>query len=353
MVHLQAGRLGSIDMKIEDDPRTDPRIAEAISLDNMPIRAVPNTSEPIEKLIDYSNQIEKDWGLNHDLEREKMPAFEQIETNQQVINGVNGNHITLHIHRPVRQTSALPAIVHTHGGGMTIMSAEDPSYVRWRSLLATQDLVVIGVEFRNAGGRLGNSPFPAGLNDCASATKWVFDNKRELNISSIIISGESGGGNLSIATALKAKKENWLNQINGVYACCPYISGLYEKKPANLVSLRENDDYLINCDQMAVLACLYDPNGKNEKNPLAWPYHATEQDLHGLPPHFIWTNELDPLRDEGIAFYRKLLGAGVSVSGQTALGTCHAAETIFPDVVPEITSSLAGSIARFAKSLSI
>ena len=38
MVHLQAGRLGSIDMKIEDDPRTDPRIAEAISLDNMPIR---------------------------------------------------------------------------------------------------------------------------------------------------------------------------------------------------------------------------------------------------------------------------------------------------------------------------
>ena len=104
---------------------------------------------------------------------------------------------------------------------------------------------------------------------------------------------------------------------------------------------------------MAVLACLYDPNGKNEKNPLAWPYHATEQDLHGLPPHFIWTNELDPLRDEGIAFYRKLLAAGVSVSGQTTLGTCHAAETIFPDVVPEITSSLAGSIERFAKSLSI
>ena len=71
MTHIQAGRLGSIDMKIEDDPRTDPRIAEAISLDNMPIRAVPNTSEPIEKLIDYSNQIEQDWGLNHDLEREK------------------------------------------------------------------------------------------------------------------------------------------------------------------------------------------------------------------------------------------------------------------------------------------
>ena len=352
MAHLQAGRLGSIDMKIEDDPRTDPRIAETIALDNMPIRVAPNTSEPIEKLLEYSNQIEQDWGLHHDLEWEKMPKFEQIETKQQIIEGIDGNEITLHIHRPAKQTGTLPAVVHTHGGGMTIMSAEDPSYVRWRSLLASQNLVVIGVEFRNAGGKLGASPFPAGLNDCASATQWTFDNKSQLNVSSIIISGESGGGNLSIATALKAKKENWLNQINGVYACCPYISGSYENKPSELVSLTENDDYLINCNQMAVLAHLYDPNGENATNPLAWPYHSTEEDLHGLPPHFIWTNELDPLRDEGIAFYRKLLGAGVAVSGQTALGTCHAAETIFPDVIPEITSSLAASIARFAKSFS-
>tara|TARA_Y100001935_G_scaffold246365_1_gene240951 strand:- start:1134 stop:2189 length:1056 start_codon:yes stop_codon:yes gene_type:complete len=351
MTNLQAGRLGSIDMKIEDDPRTDPRIAEAIALDNMPIRVAPETSEPIKKLLEYSNQIEQDWGLNHDLERKKMPAFEQIEINQIIIKGVNDNQITLHIHRPAKQTGTLPAVVHTHGGGMTIMSAEDPSYVRWRSLLATHDLVVIGVEFRNAGGRLGNSPFPAGLNDCASATQWVFDNKRQLDVSSIIISGESGGGNLSIATALKAKKENWLSQINGVYACCPYISGSYENKPSELVSLKENDGYLINCKQMAVLAHLYDPNGKKIKNPLAWPYHSTEEDLYGLPPHFIWTNELDPLRDEGISFYRKLLAAGVTVSGQTALGTCHAAETIFPDVIPEITSSLAASIGRFARSL--
>ena len=125
-----------------------------------------------------------------------------------------------------------------------------------------------------------------------------------------------------------------MNQINGVYACCPYISGLYEKKPANLVSLREDDDYLINCDQMAVLACLYDPNGKNEKNPLAWPYHATEQDLHGLPPHFIWTNELDPLRDEGIAFYRKLLAARVGVSGQTAPGNLSRSRNDLPRYGP-------------------
>ena len=352
MSSLPAGRLGTIDMKIEDDPRTDPRIAKAIALENMPVTPAPNTSDPIEVLIEYSNQIEKDWGLNHNAEWENMPAFEQIETYQEIIEGVDGNAITLHIHRPQTQIGSLPAIVHTHGGGMTIMSAKDPSYVRWRSLLANQDLVVIGVEFRNAGGQLGSSPFPAGLNDCAVATQWAFENKDRLNLSSIVISGESGGGNLSIATALKAKTENWLRKIDGVYACCPYISGAYEEKPSELVSLIENDQYLINCKQMAVLAKLYDPDGRNSLNPLAWPYHSAREDLRGLPPHVVWTNELDPLRDEGIAFYRKLIAAGVSVSGQTALGTCHAAETIFPDVIPEITLSLARSIANFAKSFS-
>jgi len=143
-----------------------------------------------------------------------------------------------------------------------------------------------------------------------------------------------------------------VNKIDGVYACCPYISGAYEEKLSELVSLIETDQCLITCKQMAVLAKLYDPDGRNSLNPLAWPYHSAREDLLGLPPHVVWTNELDPLRDEGIAFYRKLMAAGVSVSGQTALGTCHAAETIFPDVIPEITLSLARSIANFAKSFS-
>ena len=230
------------------------------------------------------------------------------------------------------------------------MSATDPSYVRWRSLLATLDLVIVGVEFRNAGGALGNHPFPAGLNDCAAATNWLFQNKKQLQISEIIVSGESGGGNLAIATGLKAKKEGWLSRIDGIYACCPYISGSYAEPDVRFPSLKENDEYLINCKQMAVLANLYDPEGQNTENPLAWPHYAKSEDLEGLPPHCIAINELDPLRDEGISFYRKLLEARVPVSGLTALGTCHAAETIFPDVIPEITLNLATSIANFAKS---
>ena len=45
------------------------------------------------------------------------------------------------------------------------------------------------------------------MNDCTSALQWMFDNKEKLGVSKIIISGESGGGNLTLATTLKAKKD--------------------------------------------------------------------------------------------------------------------------------------------------
>ena len=93
---------------------------------------------------------------------------------------------------------------------MVIMSAADTPYVRWRDELAAMGMVVVGVEFRNGAGKLGNHPFPAGLNDCMSGLQWTFDNKTELGISRIVVSGESGGGNLSLAMSLKAKKDDKL-----------------------------------------------------------------------------------------------------------------------------------------------
>ena len=107
---------------------------------------------------------------------------------------------------------------------MVILTAADPMFVRWRNTLASFGMVVVGVEFRNGGGELGNHPFPAGLEDCSNGIKWVHEKRDELGVPKIVVSGESGGGNLSIATALKAKREGWLNAIDAIYACCPYIS---------------------------------------------------------------------------------------------------------------------------------
>ena len=84
---------------------------------------------------------------------------------------------------------------------------------------------------------------------------------------------------------------------------------------------------------------------------LAWPYHATEDDVAGLPPHVISVNELDPLRDEGLAYYRKLLAAGVDTVGRLVPGTCHAGDLVFERAVPDVYHSSVRDVAGFAAAL--
>jgi acetyl esterase/lipase len=264
---------------------------------------------------------------------------------------VDGNNINLYIHKSLNASGPVPCVFHLHGGGMVVLTAAGPTYVRWRDELAAAGMIAVGVEFRNGGGKLGNHPFPAGLNDCMSGLQWTFDHMANLGISKIIVSGESGGGNLSLAVCLKAKKDNRLAQINGVYALCPYIYGAWAQKTKELPSLYENDNYLINCSLMEVLASVYDPEGKNATNPLCWPYWATREDLQGLPPHVISVNELDPLRDEGLKFYQKLMASGVRVYSRTVNGTCHAADVLFRGALPDVYAATIRDIKGFADSL--
>mgnify|MGYP001582677573 FL=1 len=349
------GRLGNPDMDIKDDPRADPRMVAAmgvIGLDVAPEQSPVTRLSPLEDILELC--IESEAGFNElgAALTSATPKAENVMSYTEVIQGVDGNDINLYIHKPTDVEGPIPGIIHTHGGGMVMLQASNVGYERWRNELAATGLVVIGVEFRNGGGVLGPYPFPAGLNDCASATQWALENLEVLGISKLVISGESGGGNLSIATALKAKQEGWLDGIAGVYSQCPYISNMYHDPPEELLSLVENDNYLLNVgQQMATISVPYDPDGSNATNPLAWPYHAEISDLEGLPPFVISVNELDPLRDEGLVFYRKLVRAGVSAVSRTVNGTCHAGDCLFLDAMPDVYRATQRDIKGFAESL--
>jgi acetyl esterase/lipase len=280
-----------------------------------------------------------------------LPPVEGVTSSVEVIRGIDGNDITLFVHRPADADAPLPGVLHIHGGGMVMLEAAGPGYMRWRDELAASGLVVVGVEFRNGAGKHGPYPFPAALNDCTSALQWMSDNKGTLGISTLIVSGESGGGNLTLATTLKAKRDGHLGLIDGVYAQCPYISNAYAVKLPELTSLYENDGFLLSCEMSGALAKAYDPTGENATNPLAWPYYAAKSDLEGLPPHVVSVNQLDPLRDEGLAYFRKLLDAGVSAVSRTVNGTCHAGDCIFRAAMPEAYLATIRDIKGFADSL--
>jgi acetyl esterase len=348
------GRLGSPAMQLRDDPRADPRMVAALEPLGLAGAGEPTpvtVASSIEELLGFVAAAEQGFGGLFELLIADLAPVEGVERTVEVIKGVDGNDVTLFVHRPASADGPLPGILHIHGGGMVLLEAAGLQYVRWRDELAATGLVVVGVEFRNGGGKQGPYPFPAGLNDCSSALQWMHEQRDRLGVSHIVVSGESGGGNLTLATALKAKRDGRIGHIAGVYAQCPYISNAYANPRPELASLYENDGYFLSCDMMGPLARVYDPSGEHDDDPLAWPLFASREDLTGLPPHVISVNQLDPLRDEGLAYFRKLLDAGVSAVSRTVNGTCHAGDCIFRAAMPEVYMATVRDIRGFAGSL--
>ena len=355
------GRLGDPNMNVTTDPRTNPKISEflkAMGMADMLNEFPEPATWSIESLTPYIAATDAAiTGMYNGIDNELPGDADEpeIETSTQTIKGVDNNDIILYIYRPKAAQGPLPAVIYSHGGGMVNIPTDNKAHRRWIRSLACQGVVAIMTDFRNAYTAAGHNPFPAGLNDCASAVQHIAAHRAELGISTITLQGESGGGNLAITTALKAKRDGWADQIAGVYATVPYISGGYgwsdERKMKELPSLIENDGYLLGMKSTAANAWYYGPKEIENENPHAWPYHSSIEDLKGLPPFVVEMNELDPLRDEGMVFYRKLAQAGVRAEAKVSLGVTHGASLVFRGVVPEVHEAAIRDVAGFAKSL--
>ena len=333
---IAPGRLGNPGLEMRGDPRADPRMIAALApfgLDGAGPPAPVAATGPRADRLEFALAGEAGFEAVFAALVDGLPEVD-VERTTETIEGGDGNPVTLHISRPRGVSGPLPGVLHLHGGGMVILQAAGPMYCRIRDELAATGLVVVGVEFRNGAGVLGAHLFPAGLDDCANALAWMHEHRAALGVSSITVAGESGGGNLTLATALRAKRDGTLHMIDGVYAMVPYISGAYADPPPALASLVENEGYFLEPGVLGVMASVY-AEGEHATDPLCWPYYAEADDLAGLPPHVISVCELDPLRDEGAAYYRKLAAAGVSARGRTVLGVCHAGDLIFRRDIPE------------------
>ena len=348
------GRLADPDSTIGTDPRSDPRMVAALAplaLDGRYPQPALTVDAPLEKRRAFVAEIEENTGAVLDMFAQSVPIFEGVTTTTTTIEGTDGNDVTLYISRPDAGDGALPCVVHLHGGAMAFLSAADIGYMRGREYLAATGLVVVGVEFRNSAGKLGPHPYPAGLNDCATGVRWTYANRSDLGVSHLIVGGESGGGNLTLAVPHKAKREGWLHEIAGVYAQCPFISNRWLEQPDDLPSLKENDEYFIGCLGLALMGSIYNPDGSHSHDATCWPLAATDAELSGLPPHIISVNELDPLRDEGLLYYRRLVRAGVPAVGRVVAGTCHGGDLILAGAMPEVYAASMRDVSGFAKSL--
>ena len=235
---------------------------------------------------------------------------------------------------------------------MATMSCYYGNYQAWGRMIAANGVAVVMIDFRNAVSASSVpevAAYPAGLNDCVSGLNWLISQAEALSIDSkkIIIAGESGGGNLTLATGMTLLKQGQMSLVQGLYALCPYIAG-YWPLPEN-PSSQENNGLLLDLHNNYGRVS-YGLEAYEQRDPLAWPGFAREADVQGLVPTVISVNECDPLRDEGINFYRMLMGAGVTARCRQVMGTIHGTE-IFPATCPEISRDTAADIARFCKGV--
>lgn len=353
MTATTPGRLGDPTRSIGTDPRTDPRLRSALAAFGLDAPAAPaplSPTSPREELLAFCDAAEKRMEALIAACYADVVEIPGVERQTLTARGTDGHEIALYLHRPIDASGPLPGLVHFHGGGMVFLEASGVAYRAWRDRLAAGGLVVVGVEFRNGGGKQGPHPYPTGLDDCAEATRWVSANRTQLSISHLVLSGESGGGTFTLATALRANRAGWIDELAGLYALGPYLRDARDTAGA-LPSMRENDGYVIGQDTFGLLAEIYDPESKHAREVTCWPYNAAESDLAGLPPTVVSVNELDLLRDEGLEFYRRLVSAGVAAVGRVVPGTCHGADVAFGAALPDVQAATLRDIVGFARSV--
>ena len=342
---------GAVTTNVADDPRLDPRLRAFLALVPIsPPRNVANRDElmAIAATPEAIAAEEFSRAMAEICDDESVaPSTGLRFQTYDVTSSPDANTIKIQFVRPDTE-EVLPCVYYIHGGAMMWSSSFNGNYRALARIIAAKGVAVAMVEFRNAmmpSGVAEVAPFPGGLNDCLSGLRWVHEHARELGVepTRVVVSGESGGGNLALATGLALKRSGELLLVRGIYALCPFLTVEHN---ASFSSYAENDGIFISLGgNVAVVG--YGIEAFESKNPLAWPLFASEEDLRGLPPTVISVNECDPLRDQGIEFYRRLLAAGVAARGRNVLGTMHGTEAAVI-LCPEITHDAARDLAAFA-----
>ncbi|HUB11165.1 MAG TPA: alpha/beta hydrolase [Acetobacteraceae bacterium] len=229
------------------------------------------------------------------------PAAPIAATDERVIAGPGGP-LRLRIYRPPGDGPS-PLLVFFHGSGFVLCSLDTHDGI-CRNLCAGAGCIVVSVDYRLAP----EHKFPAGLDDCVFATRWAAQHAAELGADgrNLAIAGDSAGGNLAAATALRLRDEGG-PALRGQLLIYP-VTDFHTPGTASYTD--NGEGYGLTRATMVWFWNHYVADPQDAANPLASPLRAPS--LAGLPPALVVTAEFDPLRDEGEAFASRLREAGVA-----------------------------------------
>jgi acetyl esterase/lipase len=254
----------------------------------------------------------------------RMSLPEGISTTDRQVPGPAGApEVLVRIYQPAERPDTLPALLWIHGGGYVLGSVARDDLLAG-SLAKFGPCVVASVEYRLAP----EYPFPAPVEDCYAALRWLAAHSAELGVnrSRIAIGGASAGGGLAAGLALLARDRA---EVEVTFQLLIYpmlddrnIAPASETAPDTFVWSRANN-------LMGWRAYLGREPGGAEVSPYAAAARAT--DLRGLPPAYIPVGDLDLFLDENITYARRLLAAGVPTELHVYPGAFHGFNGFVPD----------------------
>jgi acetyl esterase len=248
--------------------------------------------------------------------------------------------IRLRIYTP-RPAEALPVLVYAHGGGWWfggIDHVDRPC----RDIAAGADCIVVSVDYRLAP----EHKFPDPVEDVYAATMWVTEHAAEFagDPARVVIAGDSAGANMAAAVCLMARDRHVPAAVHQILIY-PVIQD--RRAPAD-PSPQARDSAFLSSEDVRHFLDLYLRNTGDHRNPYALPGCAAS--LVGLPPAFVLTAEIDPLRDEGAAYAARLRAAGVPARHKDYRGVMHGFFTM-ADQIPRAREAVGDVIDELRRTL--
>lgn len=219
--------------------------------------------------------------------------------------GLNGS-VPVRLVRPwgSDETAVLPVLVYFHGGGWVIGDL-DTHDALCRELANQAQCAVVSVDYRMGP----ENRFPAAVDDCIAATRWVHEHASELHLdaSRLAVGGDSAGGNLAAVVSIAARDAG---DLPIVFQLLIYpATDQHRKSPSHT---ENGQGYLLTRDTMDYFVGHYIADPAQYDDWRASP--LLREDLGRLPPALVLTAGFDPLRDEGMAYAERLTAAGNAAS---------------------------------------
>lgn len=235
-----------------------------------------------------------------------------------------GPDVRLVVMNPPSAATGRGAVLHMHGGGMVVGTA-DRAVADKPHLALEHDCVVVSVDYRLAP----ETPFPGPQEDNYAALRWLAEHAEQLGVdpARIVVMGESAGGGLAASLALMARDRGG-PKLAGQALIYPMLD--WRTGPDDPYRNRHTGEFVWTRDKnrfgWEALRGSYQPTDDRK----AWFSPALAEDLSALPPAYLATGALDLFLDENLDYARRLIDCGVQTELHVYPGAIHAFEMV-PD----------------------